>query len=49
MMSDKEIKETFELLGIKITTSEDPTISQTRFIDKKPLNVTYQTTTSIRS
>ncbi len=48
MMTDKEIKETFELLDIKIT-SEDMAVSQTGFLDKKPLHVTYQTTTSIRS
>ena len=49
MMSDEEIKEVFKLLGIKITKSKDMVTPKTKYLDKQPLDVTYQNNTNIDS
>ena len=49
MLSEKEIKDTFELLGIKEDSYNKDGINSTGFIDKPPLHVKFQTTTSVQS
>ncbi len=47
-MTDKEIQDTFKLLGISEKRSEQE-LNLYRFIDKKPLSVKFQTTTSVKT
>ena len=47
MMSDKEIEDFFKLLGIKVNNSKYIIPPEEWYIDNKPLNVKYQTGTTI--
>ena len=47
MMSDKEIEDFFKLLGIKVNNSKYIIPPDEWYIDNKPLNVRYQTSTTI--
>ena len=46
-MSDKEIEDFFKLLGIKVNNSKYIIPPDEWYIDNKPLNVKYQTGTTI--
>ena len=47
MMDEKEIRETFALLGIVQDENKEPTWRADKFLDKQPLPVKFQTTTTV--